>query len=312
MNKEANIYLVTGGCGFIGSHIVDRLIIDGNTVVVVDDLSTGKMSNLNNKSYFYQGDVSDKKFMTSVFEQYVFDYVIHQASKINTNALHEDPEHDVRCSVESTLILAGLCVTHHIKQLIFASSVSVYGRPIELPASEGSILDPIYSYGIAKLCAEQYLKYYRENYGLNYTVLRYCNVFGPRQSIYGEVGVIAIFTEKILNGEPITIFGDGNHVRDYIYISDVVDFTLHCVNNTKSSVFNVGNGVPITVNFLHEVFEKYNHSKCKLVRMPERYGEIGKFYSDISQSEAIGWKNQISIEKGIDLTMKYYLEKRLR
>jgi UDP-glucose 4-epimerase len=306
------VYLVTGGCGFIGSHVVDRLIIDGHTVVVVDDLSTGKMSNLNNKSYFYQGDVSDKTFMMSVFEQHAIDYVIHQASKINTNALHEDPEHDVRCSVGSTLILADLCVKYHIKQLIFASSVAVYGRPVELPASENSALEPIYSYGIAKLCAEQYLKYYQENYGLNYTVLRYCNVFGPRQSIYGEVGVIAIFTEKILNGDPIIIFGDGNQVRDYIYISDVVDFTLYCIKNTQSSIFNVGNGIPVTVNSLYEIFEKRNHSKCELVRMPERYGEIGKFYSDISRSKATGWRSKISIEKGIDLTMDYYLENRLR
>jgi UDP-glucose 4-epimerase len=312
MNRKTNLYLVTGGCGFIGSHIVDKLIADGNKVVVVDDLSTGNMSNLNNKSYFHQGDSSDKVFMSSIFKKYAIDYVIHQASKINTNALHEDPEHDVRCSIGSILILANLCVQYHVKKIIFASSVAVYGRPKDLPASECSVMEPIYSYGIAKLCAEQYLKYYQENYDLNYTILRYCNVFGPRQSIYGEVGVIAIFAEKIINGEPLIIFGNGNHVRDYIYISDVVDFTLHCIKIIQSSIFNVGRGIPVTVNYLYEIFVKNNRTSFEPKRMPERYGEIGKFYADISQSKATGWESKISIEKGIDLTMEYLEEKRLR
>jgi len=306
MREEQFFYLITGGCGFIGSHIVDRLIAGGQRVLVVDDLSTGKLENLNEAAIFHQGDAADRQFMSQIFEQYPIKYLIHQASRINTNALLEDPEYDVRCSVGSVLVLADLCVQHKVRKLVFASSVAVYGRPVNIPAAEDDITIPVYSYGIAKLCAENYLRYYHENYGLDYQILRYCNVFGPRQPIYGEVGVIAIFTEKIVNGEPLTIFGDGLHERDYIYISDVVDFTLLSIGIDESSIFNVGRGEPVTVQTLYRIYKGYNLSGSELIIKPERYGEIGKFYSDIAKATATGWKPAVGIQEGIRKTISHF------
>ena len=170
MNRQSNLkkILVTGGCGFIGSHIVDSLIKIGHQVIVVDNLSTGSMKNLNPSAIFYQGDASNNIFIDKIFSQHHFSCVIHQSVKINTNVLHEKPTVDVDCSIKSTIVLLDNCIKHGIKNFIFASSVAVYGKSNLLPASESSIIDPIYSYGIAKYSAENYIKYYAKNYGINY------------------------------------------------------------------------------------------------------------------------------------------------
>ncbi len=303
---EKNIVLVTGGCGFIGSHIVDRLVSDGYVVVVLDDLSTGSIDNLNKDAIFYQGDVSDQLFVNKVFDQHQISYVVHQATKINTNALHEDPLRDVRSSIDSTILLAGNCVKHKVKKLIYASSVAVYGRAEELPALESSLLEPIYSYGIAKYSAESYLKYYSTYYDLDYQILRYANVYGPRQPIYGEVGVIAIYTDRLIKGEQLIVFGDGKHQRDYIYVSDVVDFTVQSMKFRESSTYNIGRGIPVTVNELFTIFQKYDPEHKDALRKPERFGEIGSFYSDVSRALNAGWKIKVDLEQGISKTIDYF------
>jgi UDP-glucose 4-epimerase len=303
---EKNIVLVTGGCGFIGSHIVDRLVSDGYVVVVLDDLSTGSIDNLNKEAIFYQGDVSDQLFVNKVFDQHQISYVVHQATKINTNALHEDPLRDVRSSIDSTILLAGNCVKHKVKKLIYASSVAVYGRAEELPALESSLLEPIYSYGIAKYSAESYLKYYSIYYDLDYQILRYANVYGPRQPIYGEVGVIAIYTDRLIKGEQLIVFGDGKHQRDYIYVSDVVDFTVQSMKFRESSTYNIGRGIPVTVNELFTIFQKYDPEHKDALRKPERFGEIGSFYSDVSRALNTGWKIKVDLEQGISKTIDYF------
>jgi UDP-glucose 4-epimerase len=307
--SDQKTILVTGGCGFIGSHIVDRLIEDGVRVVVLDDLSTGTVLNLNQKAIFYQGDAGDRMFVDKIFKQHQFSCVIHQATKINTNVLHEDPSHDVHCSISSTIALSENCIRHNVDKLIFASSVAVYGRPANLPATEDSPILPISSYGIAKYCAESYLRYFSVNCGLKYQILRYVNVFGPRQPIYGEVGVIAIYTDRVVNDENLVIFGDGGHERDYIYVSDIVDFTLQAIAMDKSSIFNVGRGVPVTVNELFSVFQKYDPTGKEAVRKPERYGEIGSFFCDISSALATGWRWKVDLEEGIEKTISSFNDK---
>ncbi len=310
IEKGQEIVLVTGGCGFIGSHIVDQLIDDGHEVVVLDDLSTGVMQNLNSQAIFYQGDVCDKKYVEKLFKQHPFSFVIHQASKINTNVLHEDPIHDLDSSVKSTIILAENCIKFGVKKIIFASSVAVYGRPSLLPVTELSLLEPIYSYGIAKKCAESYLKYFSTYYGLRYQILRYANVYGPRQPIYGEVGVLAIYTDRLLKGESLIIFGDGSHKRDYIYVTDVVDFTLKTMLFDQSSIFNVGRGIPVTVNQLFSEFQRYDPSLKSAVIKPERYGEIGDFYCDVKKSFDFGWEWQVGLPEGIGKTIGFFERKR--
>lgn len=306
INLKKSTVLVTGGCGFIGSHVVDKLIENGYTVIVLDDLSTGSINNCNPNAVLHQGDVCDEFFIKKIFQQYEFDYVIHQATTINTNALHEEPLHDVKSSVNSTIILAKNCIKHKVKNLIFASSVAVYGRPESLPANENSPINPIYSYGIAKYTAEAYLKYFFTYYGLNYQILRYANVYGPMQPIYGEVGVIAIFTDRLIKNKELIIFGDGEHLRDYIYISDVVDFTLLSVKFKSPNVFNVGCGVAVSVNEVFGEFQENDPQIEKAINKPERFGEIGNFYIDISKALATGWAPKVNLKKGIAMTISFF------
>ena len=309
-NNKKYTVLVTGGCGFIGSHIVDRLISDSYEVVIIDDLSTGSLDKLNTAAIFYQGDVCDDYFVNKIFEQHKFDYVIHEATTINTNALHEKPLHDIKSSVNSTIIIAENCIKYNVKNFVFASSVAVYGRSESLPVSENSLINPIYSYGIAKYTAESYLRYFFTYYGLNYQILRYANVFGPRQTIFGEVGVIAIYTDRLIKGEPLIIFGNGKHQRDYIYVSDVVEFKIKSMKFKKPSVYNVGRGVPVSVN---EVFAEFQENSSKnmtaAIHKPERFGEIGKFFCDIDHALNTGWKAHISMKDGIRNTIDYFSKK---
>jgi UDP-glucose 4-epimerase len=306
MGNKKNTVLVTGGCGFIGSHVVDRLINDSYKVVVLDDLSSGVINNLNKSAIFYQGDASDNYFVNKVFEQHKFDYVIHEATTINTNVLQEEPLHDLKSSVNSTIVLAKNCIKYNVKNFIFASSVAVYGRPESLPADENSLIDPIYSYGIAKYAAESYLKYFYTYYNLNYQILRYANVFGPRQPIYGEVGVIAIYTDRLIKGKELIIFGDGEHQRDYIYVSDVVDFTLKSMQFSTPSVYNVGRGVPVTVNEVFTEFQVNDPQHNQPTYKPERYGEIGNFYSNIDCALSTGWKPKVDLKDGIVKTINFF------
>jgi len=295
--------LVTGGCGFIGSHLVDRLLDEGYQVVVLDDLSSGTLENLNPEAIFYQGSVADIRFVSKIFEQHAFTYVIHESTKINTNALHEDPVHDLNSSAHSTIVLAEQCVRHKVKKLVFASSVAVYGRGDVLPAKEDSAITPIYSYGIAKYTGESYLHYFSDYYDLNYQILRYANVFGPRQPIYGEVGVIAIYTDRLLKGEPLIIFGDGEHQRDYIYVSDVVEFTYQSLFFEESATYNVGRGIPVTVNEVFAEFQRQDPDHKPALIKPERFGEIGGFYSDVSLAKQQGWSPKIDLAEGIAMTI---------
>ncbi len=302
--------LVVGGCGFIGSHLVDRLVQDGDEVVVVDDLSTGTLKHLNDGARFYYGGVSDRAFLGRIFEQHEFDCVINQAAKINTNVMHEEPAVDVQVSVLGVVNLAELCLQHEVKRLVHASSVAVYGRQTELPVSEARPPAPIYSYGVAKQCAEQYLDFYASTHGLLYTCLRYANVYGPRQPIYGEVGVIAIFTDRVVSGRELTIFGDGNHVRDYVYVADAVEATVAAMEAEGDHVLNIGLGRPTTVNELYECFANATPGAIACTQAPERVGELGSFFTDVSRArKVLGWEPQTSVAQGVRLTMDYHLNR---
>ena len=298
--------LVTGGCGFIGSHIVDRLLLLGFQVIVIDNLSTGSLINLNDKAIFFQIDASDKEAVDKLFEQYSIEYVIHQAAKINTNALHECPLTDVETTLQTTLVLAEAAIRHNVRNFIFASSVAVYGKPSQIPVSESTGTNPIYSYGIAKAAAEKYLEYFNRYHGLNYQVLRYANVFGPRQPVYGEVGVIAIFTQRFLTDQPFVVYGAGEHLRDYIYVSDVVEFTTHAMRMTQPGSYNVGRGLPVSVNEVLEVFKSLAVGDLTVSFQEERFGELGDFCCDTKLALETGWSPIVSLDHGIKFTIQHY------
>lgn len=303
----SNCVVVTGGAGFIGSHIVDKLIAAGNEVIVIDDLSTGKKENLNPDAIFYEIDISDYAALAPVFQKHSPDYVIHEAAKINLNVKLEDPTKDVHSSVLGTVNLLKHSVANKVRKFIYASSVAVYGSPEKLPASETDELRPIYSYGIVKKCAEDYCRYFFETYGLKYAVLRYGNVYGPRQPIFGEVGVIAIYTDRVIKGDPLVIFGDGEHLRDYIFVDDAVDATLKVIDTGENEVFNVGRGAGVSVNTVFEQFNACYDNKLEVHHKPERVGELGNFYTDSGRIEAVlGWKSATGIMEGIGKTIDYY------
>lgn len=301
--------LVTGGAGFIGSHVVDRLLRDGHFVVAVDDLSTGRRENLAADTVFRNGSVTDKGFVEEVFGEFSFDAVIHEASHINTSVPEEDPQLDLSVNVLGTLCLMDAFLGRNNKsgKFIYASSVAVYGSPETLPMAEDGPLRPIYSYGIAKQCAEEYVRYYGATRGLDYHIARYGNIYGPRQPIYGEVGVIAIFTQKALKGEPLTVFGDGEHIRDFLFVEDAAKATLALLEHEKQGTYNVASGTGTTVNDVFSTFEKATAEAIERINEPERLGELGKFYSDISRiSTETGWCPETSLLEGISRTIAYY------
>ncbi len=300
-------YLLSGGCGFIGSHIADHLIDEGHSVVILDNLSTGSKQNLNPNGIFYEGCVTDVDLISKIFSKHKFDGVIHQASHINTSVPEEDPRRDLGVNVQGTLNLIEAALNHNSGKFIYASSVAVYGSPSNIPVNETSPITPIYSYGIAKQCAEEYIKYYGVTRGLDYHIARYGNIYGPRQPIYGEVGVIAIFTQRMLHNEPFTVFGDGEHIRDFLFIEDAVKVTMRLLNFSGSETYNVASGTPTTVNEVVKAFETVAEQSPEIISQPERPNELGQFYADISKLRAaLDWAPETDLFNGVKTTLDYY------
>ena len=300
-------YLVTGGCGFIGSHMVDRLLAAGNDVVAIDNLSTGKRKNLNVNAIFLEGSIADENFVTGVFKKHNISGVIHEASHINTSVQEEDPRRDLSVNVQGTINLMEATVRHDAGKFVYASSVAVYGSPKIIPIDEDGPVQPIYSYGIAKQCAEEYVRYYGATRGLDFNIARYGNIFGPRQPVYGEVGVIAIFTQKVVHQEPLVVFGDGEHIRDFLYIDDAVEATMQLFGNTNSDTYNIAMGKGCSVNDVVKYFKAAADYPLEITFKHERPNELGKFTADISKiKQTTGWVPSHDLASGILATLNYY------
>jgi UDP-glucose 4-epimerase len=298
--------LVTGGCGFIGSHIADRLLDDGYKVLVIDDMSTGNHTNLSADADFRQGSVVDRDFIETLFNEFTIDGIIHEASHINANVMTEDPKLDIATNVFGTINLIEMALQHHIEKFVFASSTAIYGHFVPFPANEDGPIKPVHSYGIAKLCAEQYIRYYGQTHGFKANIARYGNIYGPRQPIYGEVGVIAIFTEKVVKLQPLTIFGDGEHLRDYLYIEDAVEATIQLLNFPGSETFNVASGQGTSVNQVFELLNKSAGNFLQQINKPERVGEFREFYADTGKiANMLDWSPKIGLAEGIEKTLNH-------
>ena len=303
--------LVTGGAGFIGSNVVDAYIEKGYEVIVVDDLSSGKKENLNKKAKFYKLDICDKA-LEEVFEEGI-DIVNHHAAQVDVRKSIADPAFDARINIEGSLNILENCRKYKIKKIIFASSGGViYGECGSVPPNEDSPGSPISPYGVSKYAMECYLSTYEKIYGLRYTALRYGNVYGPRQDPYGEAGVVAIFSGKMLNNEEVNIFGDGEQVRDYVYVGDVVKANILCLENGDNEIFNIGTGKSTSVNQLFSEMKELIHYSKEAVYKSLRAGELMRSSLDVGKAEQkLGWKAKVDIREGLKKTIEFFRGKTL-
>jgi UDP-glucose 4-epimerase len=296
--------LVTGGAGFIGSHIADALIHNGHSVVVLDDLSMGKREYVNPKTQFVLLDIRSEK-IKEIFLHHRFDVVIHQAAQMDVRKSVEDPLFDASTNILGTVNLLEGCRATGVKKFIFASTGgAIYGEQTCFPADEQHPTRPVSPYGITKLSAEKYLFYYQQAHGLQYVSLRYANVYGPRQNPHGEAGVVAIFTGKMLSdGQPL-INGDGTQTRDYIYVDDIVKANLLALNYKQSAIFNVGTGIETNVNQLFLTLRKLTGSQCREKYGPAKNGEQQRSVIDSSSLyKAFNWKPSIALRDGLRRTV---------
>lgn len=299
--------LVTGGAGFIASHIVDAYIREGHEVTVVDDLSTGKKENLNLKASFLQRDIRDDN-VADIFKKGGFDIVNHHAAQIDVRVSVRDPNKDASINVLGLINILENCRMHKVKKVIFsASGGTFYGECGRQPPSEESPGMPQSPYGINKMVSEYYLRYYAESFGLDFTVLRYGNVYGPRQDPHGEAGVVAIFCGRILNNEDVYIFGDGKQERDYVFVNDIVAVNKAVLTKGKNQVFNIGTGYSASVLELFETLKKYSKKEMNAIHKPPRTGELARSALDVSKAEKeLGWKSPVSLRDGLEKTYDYF------
>jgi UDP-glucose 4-epimerase len=299
--------LVTGGAGFIGSHISDGLIEQGHNVSILDNLSTGIRENINPKASFYLMDIRAQE-LKKVFENEKIDVVFHQAAQMDVRKSVADPIYDADINVKGTLNILQNCICFGIKKIIFASTGgAIYGEQDTFPCDENHPTRPVSPYGITKLTTEKYLFFYNVEYGLKYTILRYSNVYGPRQNPHGEAGVVAIFTEKLLSENQSVINGDGKQTRDYVYVKDVVQANLKALNCEENEIFNVGTSIESNVIELYDILNKNTGDKAKKVFGPEKSGEQRRSsisYKKIKQK--LGWEPLVNLEEGLKKTVDHF------
>ena len=305
--------LVTGGAGFIASHVVDLYIANGHEVVILDDLSTGRVSNLNPAANFIQMDIRSPK-VADVFEQEHPDVVNHHAAQMDVRRSIVDPLFDAGVNILGSLNLLENARKHAVKHFVYISSGgAAYGEPKYLPCDEEHPVDPICQYGASKHTVEHYLYMYRINYGLEYTVLRYPNVFGPRQDPKGEAGVVAIFTGQMLNGEQVVINGDGEQERDFVFVGDCAKANLLAITQPHSSgIYNLGSARGTTVNQIFQVLKEITNYPKEPVHRAAKLGETRKIYLDATKAQdELGWKPDVQFMEGMLRTVDYFKQKEL-
>ena len=291
--------LVTGGAGFIGSHIVDTLIESGYEVVVVDNLSTGKKEYLHDKAVFYNLELHSKQ-LDGVFAKELPDFVIHEAAQVDVSISINDPYYDAYSNILGTIHLLDLCREYQVKKVIYASSCAVYGETGDYSIQESSIIQPISFYGASKYTPEQYIQLYQKLYGLSYTILRYANVYGPRQTPKGEGGVISIFVKKLLKNENPIIYGDGTQTRDFVYVKDVAHANLLALTKGENQIYNVSLNKKTSINELFLLLSLLIPHSAVPIYKPSKNGDI--LYSRLDNQKAkelLGWQPKFDLFKGL-------------
>ena len=308
--RSALNILVTGGAGFIGSHVVDAYVADGHHVIVVDDLSMGVRANVHSDAEFYQLDIRDPQ-LGQLMKQHSIEVVSHHAAQMDVRRSVADPVFDASVNVLGGLNVFEAAREAGVQKFIFSSTGgAIYGEQEYFPADEEHATRPLSPYGITKLGTEKYLFYYREVYGINYVVLRYANVYGPRQNPHGEAGVIAIFAKKMLQGETPIINGDGRQTRDYTYVGDVVEANRCALKYSGSNIFNVGTGIETDVNELFHELRALLNPSCQETHGPAKIGEQMRSVIDHGKiRRSCGWRPVVSLSEGLKITAEYFKKK---
>jgi UDP-glucose 4-epimerase len=298
--------LITGGAGFIGSHVADAYLREGHRVAVVDALIGGGGNRTPRGATFYQQDIRRPEF-AEVFRGERPDVVAHFAAQINLRRSIEDPVADAEANVIGTLRVLDLAVRFGTKQVIFASTGgAVYGEPQTLPADEDHPILPTSPYGFHKYLGEQYLAYYRRVHGLQTAILRYSNVYGPRQDPTTESGVISIFTYALLKGQAPVIFGDGTQTRDFVYVGDVADANLSALGRSIPEPINIATGIETTVNDLFATLRGLTGAAVRATHGPAVPGEVHRISLGIKRAETLlGWRPRVSLEEGLRRTVEW-------
>jgi UDP-glucose 4-epimerase len=305
--------LVTGGAGFIGSHVADAYLKRGDQVWIVDDLSSGRLSNVPAGAKFVQASITDAAVEQLFQEVGGFDIVNHHAAQMDVRTSVERPRFDAHINVDGFLNIVECARRHNVRRILFVSSGGVvYGEPELRPTPEEAPKAPLSPYGVTKLSAEYYLHYYRVVQGVEYAALRYANVYGPRQNPHGEAGVVAIFSSRLREQKALTIYGDGHQTRDYVYIADVVaanlllsDVVLSPGGDMDQRAFNVGTGRETSVNELARTLIAASGKSVDVHHAAERRGELRHSSLDTSRLRALGWAAQHSLEDGLAITYDY-------
>jgi UDP-glucose 4-epimerase len=301
--------LVTGGAGFIGSHVVDAYVAAGHKVVVVDDLSTGRASNLNPRACFYKADIRDAA-LAEVFEKERPEVVNHHAAQMDVRRSVAEPLLDADINVRGSLNLLECARRWGVRKVVYISTGgAVYGEPEYLPCDEGHPIKPICQYGVSKHIVEHYLHVYQHLYGLDYSVLRYANVYGPRQDPHGEAGVVAIFTGQMLAGEPVTINGGGEQERDFVFVEDCAQANILTSTGPAAGTYNLGAGRGVSVNRLFSELRQVTGCSREPVYGPAKPGETFRIYLDSRRAqEELGWQPRVGLPEGLERTVAYFRE----
>jgi len=298
--------LIAGGAGFIGSHVVDALIQQGYQVVVVDNLSTGRLENINPATTFYQVDICNSE-LEGIFEKERPEFVNHQAAQTVIQKSNEDPAFDAKQNILGSLNLILQCLRFGVKKIVYASSAGIYGEPKYRPVDENHPVTPISYYGISKHTVEHYLHLCHLENSLSYTVLRYANIYGPRQSPKGEAGVVAIFTNQMLQGERPSIFGKGDKTRDYVYVADVVMANLLAMERSVNGIYNIGTEVETSDQEMFNLLAELTGYQSNPHYASVRKGEIYKISLDWSKAQKeFGWQPRFLLREGLRETVNYY------
>jgi UDP-glucose 4-epimerase len=303
--------LVTGGAGFIGSHVAEALVDQGHTVHIIDDLSSGRKEQVPTGAELWVTDIRSPAAATLIRDRQ-FDVLVHHAAQMDVRASVADPGRDAEINIQGFLNVMEAARGQGLQKVIFASTGgAIYGEPVYAPQDEDHPLRPLSPYGITKLATEKYLDFYRHQYGIDAVVMRYANVYGPRQNAHGDAGVVAIFSQLMLQDEWPTINGTGEQTRDYVFVGDVVRANLAALDYEGSGTFNIGTGREVSVNALYKMIRAEVGADTRMQYGPGKPGEQQRSVLDYSRAEvSLGWRPTVSVRDGIGRTVAWFRSQR--